>query len=548
MPSLFAVIVLYQVSPSDSSTLHTLLLSASRVPQDCLNLHILLYDNTCGGQSVGNLPGNVEYWAASQNGGIAEAYNYALMRASSEGFQWLLTLDQDTELPSDFLMRVATIASSLETGPVGAIVPFIHGKGKLFSPHRFAAGFLHRWLPTDYEGISQTPVYAINSGSVLRVEALAQIGGYDPRFWLDFSDYMVFHRLQQYGKRVYVAGSLKLNHDFSMQGMECLSPDRYRNALEAECAFWDLKIGRFAGLVCTLRLMARICKRIINRDPPELLATCFGVFRKRISHSLTQRSRQWCDNIGDCNGAPLVKRLRPKISVCMATYNGERYIADQLQSILKQLSHEDELIIVDDASADDTCRIIGELADPRITLITHDTNQGVVRTFEETIRTACGDILFLSDQDDLWIDEKVSKVLRAFEERPDVDIVCSAIQAINEAGTPCHDKIYSELRPFSAGLFQNLLSNRFQGSTMAFRARLIPRILPFPSRYYILHDVWVGVRNSITGGKAFYIPEPLLFYRRHSLNASRRLGRYHQIKKRLHLLWALCIRGLRDAL
>lgn len=548
-PSFFAVIVLYKVSPWDSPSLRSLLASANRVDRERLKLRILLYDNTPDGQQIESLPANVEYRASPQNGGLAEAYNHALLRASSEGFQWLLTLDQDTDLPEDFLGSLASIANGLEVGPVAAIVPRVQGEGKPLSPHRFAGGILHRWLPAGYEGISPTPIYAFNSGSVLRIDALEQVGGYDPRFWLDFSDYMTFHKLQQYGKRVYVAGSIKLDHEFSMQQMgQCVSPGRYSNALEAESAFWDLEMGRLAGLGYTLRLVARICKRILKRDPPELRAICSEVFRKRIVYSRTQRLSEWRRSVEARRCATLPKLLQSKISVCMATYNGEKYIFEQLQSILKQLSPEDEVIIVDDASTDRTCEVIRRLMDPRILLITHATNKGVVQTFEDSIRSASGGILFLSDQDDLWAADKVSRVLRAFEERPDVDIVCSAIQAINEEGTPCYDEIYSEPRPFTAGVFQNLLSNRFQGSAMAFRAGLIRRILPFPSRYYVLHDVWIGVRNSLTGGKTLFIPEPLLFYRRHSLNASRRLDRYRQIKKRLHLLWALCKRSLQDAL
>jgi glycosyltransferase involved in cell wall biosynthesis len=89
-----------------------------------------------------------------------------------------------------------------------------------------------------------------------------------------------------------------------------------------------------------------------------------------------------------------------RVSVCVATYQGERFVAAQLQSILTQLSDGDEVIIVDDHSMDTTCERIVALGDSRIRLIRHDANRGVAESFEEAISQASGDVIFLSDQDD----------------------------------------------------------------------------------------------------------------------------------------------------
>jgi glycosyltransferase involved in cell wall biosynthesis len=240
------------------------------------------------------------------------------------------------------------------------------------------------------------------------------------------------------------------------------------------------------------------------------------------------------------------RHKRPKLSVCMATYNGERFIVAQLESILSQLGPDDEVIIVDDASTDRTRDLICGFRDKRIRVIVRETNRGVVSSFEEALENASGDILFLSDQDDLWAPEKVSKVSKCFLDHPEVKIVTTRMQVIDEMGCNLEDDTYCRARAFTPAFLPNLLTNRFQGSTMAFRASLIPEILPFPTAFYVFHDVWIGVRNTLTGGKTHYIDEPLLLYRRHSGNASYRLSRYLQCKKRLHLLIALGLRGLSD--
>jgi len=97
-----------------------------------------------------------------------------------------------------------------------------------------------------------------------------------------------------------------------------------------------------------------------------------------------------------------------KISVCMATYNGERYLKEQLDSILKQLSFTDEIIISDDGSQDRTIEIIESFGDSRIKLF-HSTQQNLIYNFENALSKASGDIIFLSDQDDIWYENKVEK-------------------------------------------------------------------------------------------------------------------------------------------
>jgi glycosyltransferase involved in cell wall biosynthesis len=231
-----------------------------------------------------------------------------------------------------------------------------------------------------------------------------------------------------------------------------------------------------------------------------------------------------------------------KLSVCMAAYNGEPYVAEQFRSILQQLREYDEVIVVDDASKDTTRETIKAFNDPRIRLIAHPKNCGVVATFEEAIRNATGDILFLADDDDIWAPNKVEKVLEAFETHPEAKIVISRVAFIDQHGLPSTDILYSNRKGFQSGFWQNILRNHFQGSAMAFRSSLLPSVLPFPRNVEFLHDHWIGTRNAVCGGSTVYIDEPLLKYRRHSQNVSGRLSLGRQLKLRLQSLSAHLLR------
>ena len=104
-----------------------------------------------------------------------------------------------------------------------------------------------------------------------------------------------------------------------------------------------------------------------------------------------------------------------KISVCLASYNGAQYIEEQLKSILPQLNPTDEVILSDDHSADNTVQLVQALNDPRIKLIQNEGERGYTRNFENALNHATGDILFLSDQDDVWHDDKVKIMLKELE-------------------------------------------------------------------------------------------------------------------------------------
>ena len=205
------------------------------------------------------------------------------------------------------------------------------------------------------------------------------------------------------------------------------------------------------------------------------------------------------------------------ISVCMAARNGANFIREQIASILPQLSDQDELVIVDDASQDDTTAIVESFRDPRIRMIHQESNLGVVRSFARALQESRGDIIFLSDHDDIWRPDKVQKFLQIFREHPEVTVAVSDLVIVDAVGN-----IVSEPRfrneSFHPGIVANLIRNRYQGSAMALRRSLLAYCLPFPAGIPI-HDQWIGLVNQLVG-HAKFIAEPLLLYRRHGANDS----------------------------
>ena len=260
----FAVIVLYQTKPTNSKTLQSLLEGFRRTPPGNLELKILLYDNTPGGQEAGTLPVGVDYKADTQNSGLAAAYNYALKLADEAGFDWLLTLDQDTSLPHDLLAKLhpaATFAASLRD--VAAIVPCLFGEGRAMSPWiRNKYWIRPSRLPEGFIGIPPEAVYAANSVSTLRVSALKAIGGYDSRFHLWASDLVLYNRLHRNSFKVLVAGNIHVEHEASILDLKNrTTPGRYEDMLRADEAFYDEFIGRTGHLV----LMAMTLHRLVFR-------------------------------------------------------------------------------------------------------------------------------------------------------------------------------------------------------------------------------------------------------------------------------------------
>lgn len=202
-----------------------------------------------------------------------------------------------------------------------------------------------------------------------------------------------------------------------------------------------------------------------------------------------------------------------KISVCMATYNGEHYLRDQLGSILGQLNPQDEVIISDDGSTDGTMDLIRSFEDHRITVY-HSNGKNLIANFENALKQATGDVIFLSDQDDIWMDHKVENTLAHLKK----NLLVFSNAAMFHGENKDDFELFFKNKGTKTGILRNLYKVHFLGATLAFQKKVLERALPFPKNL-AMHDIWLGIIAE-SMGSTFYIDEPLIYYRRHENAAS----------------------------
>lgn len=210
-----------------------------------------------------------------------------------------------------------------------------------------------------------------------------------------------------------------------------------------------------------------------------------------------------------------------RISVCMACYQGEKYIEEQILSILPQLNESDELIIIDDHSSDNTGRIVQGMKDNRIKYVLNEKNLGVNRSFEKAIRKAKNDYIFMADQDDLWTEGRVERMLK--ELKAGNLLVSGNSAAINSVGQKCDYDLGSLYQADSDKYRKNILriftgKAYYYGCAMAFDRKLRKVILPFP-KYMESHDLWIAMAANMLKSNC-HLEEIVLKRRIHGKNAS----------------------------
>ena len=291
---ILAVIVLYKHTPVTSVSSLTLQQALAAVDRKRLDLRILFYDNTTGGQDPGPLPEGALYEACPENLGLSQAYNRALEIAACEGADWLLTLDQDSTLPANFLSELVSAIDRVSGDvTIAAVVPQIMGDGRMLSPNYYFLKTFPRYFPTGFTG-TYPDTYAFNSASTLRVKALQEVGGYSTLFNFDNSDAYIYRQLHLHKKRVFVAGSIQVEHDFSLLKMnERITFDRYRNLVEAGGAFWDMEFGIFAGMYHTASLVYRLFNHWRRGDAAFFRQVTLSILKKRLFHSRKSRIATW---------------------------------------------------------------------------------------------------------------------------------------------------------------------------------------------------------------------------------------------------------------
>lgn len=208
------------------------------------------------------------------------------------------------------------------------------------------------------------------------------------------------------------------------------------------------------------------------------------------------------------------------ISVCIATHNGERYIKQQIDSILSQLGQSDEIVVSDDGSTDNTLSVIGSFQDPRLKLYLYNhpykskhPHEYVCRNFENALKHAEGDYIFLSDQDDEWFPNKVEVCMDDLQK---YDLVLHDFSHMDDYGNITKDLHYNgSFYPKNYFLAHR---GKHYGCAMAFRRNVLDYALPFP-KHLLLHDCWIGLLSEALG-TLYFEKQPLLKYRIHEQNTS----------------------------
>jgi len=206
---------------------------------------------------------------------------------------------------------------------------------------------------------------------------------------------------------------------------------------------------------------------------------------------------------------------KPLISIAMCTYNGEHYLREQLDSLIKQDYPNLEIIIRDDQSKDSTVSILAEYAQghPHIQWVQNQEHLGFVRNFEQCLRRCKGSFIALCDQDDIWFPRKISKL---YENIATADLIYSAVQLMDRDGREL-DQVFPKCNRLSGRVYLGLLlANCVTGHACLIRKELLKKALPIPTGIKA-HDHWIAIIAASQKGIIAH-PEALSLYRAHGAN------------------------------
>ena len=210
---------------------------------------------------------------------------------------------------------------------------------------------------------------------------------------------------------------------------------------------------------------------------------------------------------------------RVRISVAMCTYNGAQFLPAQLESIFAQTRPPDEIVICDDGSTDETISLIPDT----VVLHRNEQNLGTVKNFEKTIGLCTGDVIALSDQDDVWRADKLALIEEAFQKNPNAGLVFSDAEIVDEDLNPLGRRMWDEVgfdsykrKLVRHGRALDVLITGWTvtGATMAFRSQYVKVSLPIPTTIQMIHDGWIALTVAAVSDVAM-IDEPLIKYRQH---------------------------------
>lgn len=248
----------------------------------------------------------------------------------------------------------------------------------------------------------------------------------------------------------------------------------------------------------------------------------WGYWRRGCAGSCMVRSEGERGRMGN----QLEEGARATLSVALCTWNGEAYLEQQLASIGQQTRRPDELVVCDDGSTDSTLQILkafqAESPFP-VRIFRNDVRLGPTKNFEKAISLCLGEIIALSDQDDVWLSHKLEKLEKTLEDHPEAGYVFSDALVVDEMLRPLGYMMWNRIafttrqrRRFEQGYQLEVLlkHNVVTGATMAFRAELRDLLLPIPEQW--VHDAWIALLASAAGTGGVLIEESLIHYRQHS--------------------------------
>jgi len=229
------------------------------------------------------------------------------------------------------------------------------------------------------------------------------------------------------------------------------------------------------------------------------------------------------------------------ISVAIATYNGEKYIKKQLESIKNQILPVDEVVICDDGSTDETvsiCRdFIRENSLNNWAVFENEKNGGFCLNFYGAIRKTTGDIIFICDQDDEWLPEKTEKMVRCLSENPEIKVLASRYDIIDENSFVLPDFKVTYMGDRLDGSLEYLTPESFigcsyiRGFSMCIRAEIKPKIKDIDLKDLMAHD-WLLCMLGCALGKTAVLNEKLTHYRYHKDNVSlRAMNKEHRVRR-----------------
>lgn len=216
--------------------------------------------------------------------------------------------------------------------------------------------------------------------------------------------------------------------------------------------------------------------------------------------------------------------MNQKVDILLATYNGEKYIKEQVESILNQTYENIQIIISDDCSTDKTRQVLKEYENnEKIKIFYQEKNLGYVKNFEFLLKQVENNLYMLSDQDDVWKKEKVEKSVEKIENEK-LDLVFGDLEVVDENLNTLYKSynrymhLIHKIKKYQKDYRLQYLYNCMTGCTIISRKNWIDKVLPFPTNSkYMIHDYWLGLVIALNG-KVGYIEEPYILYRQHGKN------------------------------